>query len=1700
MPKNSAAVFAAALASDAVAAATGSCQDKADSLSLGKTVSGKLVDEYDADWGETTGFPVYYYKLKVSRGDSATLLISGGSTFIDYIYEDGDYEGESESSPPWWDDASNPYAAETRMILRAGDWDEDAPKSVTYYVVIGGEEIGQAFSLQTMSGEVEPVLPQGVDVATAVLVTPKTTFTSVPKQLTEAHTGGYYFKASLTAGQKYYFGSYDASKDVTDILIDGLDDSSVVPTMTPITENVDGVQIADGTHAGYCVIPSKTMLYLIFVSNNSTNNVSSITLHHKVMPSRELKSHELVGDFGTPSAAAASAAITPAYRNNPNSGFFDGIIDDALVSVKFEKGKRYLFNVDNLSSDPGNLLMELYDAKGNVLISGRKGFFGEGTVGPMFVYEADAAGTYYVGVCQDTADSKGDESPVEGVTGRISVSAVAVADDAFLDEYDLAVADPNTDVTPITPAIGEYDEAPEAVDAEGQVHSFGLTDWTDTFNFPVRKGITYSFSVTPETGVFTNGEEEVEVSGAGFAYSGTLYMLNGKTKVVIRTIPDLSAEPLSITASANTKYHLEVKKDGQGVPAVYSLHSMASAKNGIGYVTVNIHGASSEQGAAWYLKGDSMANSYPSGTTVLVPAGDNVTVKFLAVKNFSTPADVAGAVLKGETATLDGYYSDTFDPLDDSPDAKQKEPTTKKAYVPTKLTPNAKGVANGRSLWKVDAADWFTFTAVAGTNYKFALSDVEGDPEVRVYGPNGWTEECKYSILTNVSEAVQVSAEKGTYYVKVAHADEASPADSSYTLTAFSAVPGVVKLAKTAISVKDSAGYADVTVSRTGKDGVVRVRYRTEGAQTGAEDAYYYPADGVVEWAENDNKAKTVRVRLVPYAGWDTNKTVKVVFSAIPADDESFDPSKEYVAQFEKDKKTGLPLDTATVTIAASAKKTPGTIQVAGCETPKKPVLSVTAGETIDIPFERVLGADGAVGVKVETVKGTANKSGETDFEPVSENLVWNEGEAAEQVVSVATKAVADDYTAVKTFTLKLTALTSKKGDLVQYDKPAFASATVTVNILNDKFAEAFDVYAKTVTDAANGYTVKEGKKGQWVVMPDGSFYAPNKGDLTFAFKTTGTFTYTVDGETKTFTATAKEKTLKIAGATTFSVDGYELDGEPVALRQGVKYAASLGSEGTVKAANLPAGLKLAQDKKTKEWTVSGTPSKAGVFQAVYTTTVDRNTPAITSNVCYTVEAAGTAAGTFNGLVSTTDTTNGVPSLASVTITAALGGKLSASVNIAGKKYAFADAGYASFEQADPGDPGSPVLMTAALPLVQKVGTGKTAATVTNWLYYTVADVPETDPSGWLAEGTVEVYMAALPDAKGGGFQEEVWYSGKAYRDNSKSGKDGKAAWEAAMAARTGYFTVSLVGDGADGEPRGNGYLTMTLDAKGKAKVAGKLADGTAYSASATAALAGDAESPSVRVPLFAQKASWVFGGWLSVKAGDDGVPVVEVDSPDTDLAWRNDDPASTRDGEIGFDIGIAPVGGWYDTVSNLQRSYLESALSVDLPEGDDALGEIMEALALGEGYEFKAQPSGQAIDLVGNALSAEKQALVKDAKTKLVDWDSSVNASNVKIAFKRATGVVSGTFDLWYEGVNAKGALEQKSVAGLKHEGVLLLSRGDSVALGEEVLSSGFILAPQTFKETVGKKTVTRKWTGSYRFDIRATPVAVDWEDAAAE
>lgn len=1668
---------------------------------LAAEVSGQLKAGDDNSW--TT-------KVSVKRGEEHTFWVKPdtGDTGVSWLSVEGSYtyteDGERYEESIWPSESSDVQntsgSSDYYVLLTAEDW-EWVPSRITtvsFKVTVEGfydedNKANNKFKFGHESGranfprEPEPieVIPEGSTFARPKSVTMKELAAgqsvagnaSKVTCLPDAEAGGtYYIKtSSLTAGHRYFFG------------VEGADDIAILTSGgTDVSEECvkpyDGWARCDAAYS-FVVPEGGTGAYVLAIACSPGNEFS---FYHVAQQYRAPDKH----DFTDLPVGTASEPFEPGYLNDPDTGAYDPTIDQKLFRVTgYKKGDCILFGTDGADS---GLLMRLYDAKGNILAENTRG--GDSVSDVTVAWTATAAysasAAVYLGVCQQLEEGE------EPSAGPVTVAAVVVS--------------PENGQTPLSVVPDGVDRSPvNATDVEpSEERTLSATEWVNTFVIAARAGITYRVKAVC-------GDAD------GLTLDATVYTLSGKSKRKIEPLGSLDpAAPgwMEFTPTAHGNVYIDVsvanaKGDygyntaiGSCAGLSYGPYSLCASAAGasLGILTAPMKGAPQDLMGWKILSGPGITATkevfYAAGTSAILAAGDYRLVAN-AVNGFAKPdakgyATVTVAAGTQPTVAAEYKYTDTADPLDDSPDTKAKHPTLGKAYSPTKLAPSATKPAEAtRSLWDDDPADWYAISATAGSYYRFSLSGKEGAPKMAVYGPDGWTDECSYATFTDPEDTLQVFAEKkGTYYVKVSHLDEAAPEDSAYTLKATMANPGLVKFAKTDVSAKDNVAYVDLSVSRSSKDGIVRVKYRTEGAQSDKDDAYYYPTNGVIAWAAGDSKAQIVRVRLVPNEGWTTNKIVKVVLEPFAADDESFDRDNEYLASFDKDKQ-GKPLDTATVTITASAKKVPGTIQ-AVCDAPKKPVFTVTAGETVDIPLERVLGSDGIVGVKVETAKGSANKSGETDFTPVTDTLVWNDGDDGVKTVSVTTKAIDGDYTAVKTFTLKLAALTSAKNDAVQYDKPTLASTTVTVNILNDKFAATFDDYSKTVTAGTDGYTVKEGKKGAWVVAADGTFNAPNKGDLTFTFSTTGKFKYIVDGgEEQTFVATSSSKTLTVKGKTTFKIVGYELDGEPVALRQGVKYEESFGVATTLKASNLPTGLKLEQDKSTKEWRISGVPSKAGLFQAMVGT----------SAICYTVAAQGTSAGTFTGLATTYDTTNGVPTLASVTLTAALGGKLSAKISIAGKTYTFADAGY-SYATGDPDDPEAPAYVTAELPLVQKIGSGKTAQTVTNWLYYTVMDVPEDDSEGWNAEAEIEIQMTALPDAKGSGFQEDAWYVGKACRDNSKSAKAGKEAWESAMAAWAGYYTVSLVAPGAlPGEPRGSGYMTMTLDAKGKAKLAGMLADGTAYSGSATAALFDDGEG--IRVPLYAQKGSWVFGGWLSIRKDADGNPVATIDSLDDGIVWKNDDPASTRDGYEGFALYLQPAGGWYDTVSNLQRSYLESDLSIDLPEGEDALAEIMDALALAGDYAFAAQPSGQAVDVLGNALSVQKQVLVKDA-SKLIDWEASANASNVKLTFKRATGIVSGTFDLWYEGTNAKGVLEQKSITGLKHYGVLVPLRGDDGSLEDDVLSSGFFLAQQTLNDevttTVGGKTTTkkvsRKWNGSYRFDIKAVPAERTWTDYVEE
>lgn len=1451
-------------------------------------------------------------------------------------------------------------------------------------------------------------------------------------RLLTAYGSVFFLKMTLTAGQKYYFGYagdgvaarlYRENESATDLFATA---RSYADVWTDCTRAIEFVPSAGGT-------------YYVLLSGSPAQPFS---FFHGVIPPRKIGDH----DATALAVGKTSDVFLPGRLCNPAYGGYDGIIDDKLFKVTgFEKNANYVFSTEGADKP---LLMVFYDATGAE--KARNRYVAEGLndvrIGWTAPANAKATDVYYIGVCQQLEEG---EEPSAGPVA-LKVEKVDLEDEAA--PLDLALS-PGTAVA----------SEPRLLDS---------THWFNTYTIAGRADITYT--VRLETSQLN-----------GLALAARAYQLSGKTQAAVATSGSLD-RGLEISVKKNGIVYLEVSvadnadKWGSGKSLDCGPYTLiAYADGNYGALKVDLSGAP-EGAMQWMLtkkdktalKGE--ANS-PSGATAILSAGDYY-FKAVNVTDFNNPVEVGPFSVKAGAVTSAEYlYTDKSDPGDDQFSGSGMVDGKKVTYKPVALKPSAKGETKSRSLLTNDVADCYSFTAVAGTYYKFAFSEKAGDPVLAVFDKA--MQKCPYVILTDVEEAVQIcAAEKGTYYVKVSHGnDGAHRVNCSYTLVSTSANPGQVKFAKTAVSVKDNAGYADLSVSRTGKDGVVRVKYRTVGDQDDKENAYYYPTHGELRWENGDQKAKTIRVRLLPFDGWQENKSVKVVLEPVSPEDADFDAASEYVASFPVDAKTKETLDTATITVAYNGKKTPGTVQVADQENAKKPVVSfradVTGGtnRTYAIAFERVKGASGANGRVVVNVTATAKSPcvAGRDYEFVSTNLTWENGETTVKTVPVTIMPSVDATTATKTFTIKLTLDKAS-------EKATMAAASFGVTIRNGNME---DPDPRTL----------EKDKSVTVVGPWKYVYTLKGGDEV-----------TVAPEAGKSTTVKIKKGSVIESEEMIAPKGAEI------LHTGVWFERNLGTDAASKAkkGKLPDGLKLAQDKSTKEWTLSGVPTKAGCFYAE----VGECEP-----LMFEVRALSSAVGTFTGLATTTDTADGLRSLARVTVTANEKGSITAKAEIGGKSYSFSTkTGFTDYTEGD--GTNVPAVVTVELPLELKNITFEgVKQTVTNWCYVTLADLDETDPAAWTQQGRVQLMLTALedPTVKTKTYDPDVWYEGKLCRDNSKV-----ADWVAKMAAYTGYYTVALANpDASWGEPQGNGYLTLTMDAKGKAKLAGMLADGTKYSGTAAAAyLVSDGVDEYLRVPVYLCKSPYVFGGWLEFVQRDvEGVgqvPVVTAVTEDASIVWKNDAVTATRWSDSGFALNLYPVGGWYDTVGNLQRWYVDYAFAADVPNAEDMFEELAETLP--EGYQFvaEANPVGTTVTVNDNSLAVDKQVLVKDATKKLNDWTNCVNAANVTVAFKRATGIVSGTFDLWYEGINAKGATEQanKLYGKLKHEGILLLSRADEGFLAEEVFTTGYFLAPQTFTETQtstdarGKtttKSVTRKYTNSYRFDIRAKDLGEQtWTD----
>ena len=484
--------------------------------------------------------------------------------------------------------------------------------------------------------------------------------------------------------------------------------------------------------------------------------------------------------------------------------------------------------------------------------------------------------------------------------------------------------------------------------------------------------------------------------------------------------------------------------------------------------------------------------------------------------------------------------------------------------------------------------------------------------------------------------------------------------------------------------------------------------------------------------------------------------------------------------------------------------------------------------------------------------------------------------------------------------------------------------------------------------------------------------------------------------------------------------------------------------------------------------------------------------------------------GSFRGVLKEVngELTNDARRLGLFTLTATSAGKITAKATIGGIAYTFSGTeGFDELLDRDETAAGCTRHVQVTLKTTVKTLNSQKKVTGTyteNYLTLTLGDGALTNAVA-LAEaaGKAELTLNVLNSAKTA-VLPDVDYTATLYRNNGAT-----ELGAAALAAYEGYYTAALAPEGvapADGIPAGNGYLTFTVEKTGSVKVAGSLADGTAVSFSTIGLLVGDTLADpaacTLVIPAFAGSSAYVFGGEVKIAyPSADEYPVV---LPSEKLVWEKNAAKTTSHDGTSFAISVAPTGGWYDKVVNLQNYYKSRAFAISAAEtGDD-----LPAEALAKGYSFStlSSPNDLAVTFNGNALAVGAQKLVKNKTTGLYDFSTSVNPWNTTVKLNRATGLVSGTFNAWEWIV--KNDLDgffyntaQKQITKLAHKGVLLFSRDDSAGspLAEDVLTAGYFLMPATTSTKAA--TVKATWKASLPFNILTVDDdAYDWDEKDLE
>lgn len=833
----------------AASGARGSCEALAQEVKVGWAGSVRLVDEYDPDWKEFYGTGAYYLKVPLQKGHSYTVYMEGGSAEDLWMdaYAYDNWDGEV------WPPSAGFFDGDTQsgkhiLWMYSDDWDSGDPNTWNYFISLSGT-IGASTTVTILEG-IHSFLEPGLE-RNPKQITMKDTETTFNGKLTEENA--YYLKANLTEGRKYLVrttGGTAAKPHALKVISEKL-----------FKDEPDPAHAGDKNNGAFAVYPEETGTFKFIVSGGVKGDAFGFV--YRSVPSRTPDQH---------SPKTLKNGGKASFRPGPvvaETKYYDNVIDKNLFKVTMAKGERWVF--DAVGADR-EVLMRLYDAKGNILSENTT--IGNGSHNLRIGYEATKAGDYFVGVCDP----------------ELKPGAAAVCASTTLTARKVTNGD-KTAAASLLP--GKVTSDPVAEGAKVGPFTLSSTCWSQTFLFGGRKDQGYRFGTT-----FVDERSNLSLRAEAFKLSST-----GKETPVELSLDDVTPGNVSsFTADANATYGVRISvMDNLGLdfPA-FNFHAVAYSTTGqeLGVLTVQMKGAAGQ----WTL--DSEKEKYDGGVSLLL-AGEH-TVKFTTVKGYNiTPrcstgtvkgANWTGKIKAGKVATVvTGEYGDKFDPKDDVLSGASS------------LSISNKEKSNDRTLWAADPADWFKFSAKDGVYNNFRFDGRTGDSVMTVTDASG---KAVSKDVTSVTSISKFAVPKGTYYLKVSHGKKPAQ-DGAYSLVASSVNVGAIKFAKTSVKVKDNVGQVVLTVNRTAKEGMVRVKYTTVNG-TAKAGTDYVAQSGELVWKDGDKTKRTITITTLPdliptYRGKDRQFKVKLTPVAATGKD-------EYPAAIAGG-------DTATVTLTETAKK-----------------------------------------------------------------------------------------------------------------------------------------------------------------------------------------------------------------------------------------------------------------------------------------------------------------------------------------------------------------------------------------------------------------------------------------------------------------------------------------------------------------------------------------------------------------------------------------------------------------------------------------------------------------------------------------------------------------------------------------------------------------------------------------------------------